>query len=167
MKRIIAVMMLFLLVGCQQDTNEPNESIEPALYKYYIDPSYDLRTNIEMSLDKAEITDEAYEMITIDEASNVIVIIKAGNQLSSIGHLAIDNEKLSDVAFDMDAYLTEFKRDAITDVEEVVEEGVYVLVCNEAEGIPTTAIWYEQAGEKIQFILSADGVDDTEGKINN
>ena len=160
-------MMLFLIVGCQQDVKEPIEAIEPVLYKYYIDPSYDLKENIEMSLDKAKITDEAYKLVTVDEVNNVILIIEAGNQLSDIGHLSIDSEKLSEVAFDMDAYLTEFKRDAVTDVSEVVEEGVYVLVCNEAEGIPTTAIWYEQAGEKIQFILSADGVSDTEGKLNN
>ncbi len=178
-KVMMMILALFAIVGCEisngeideptrLDTQMPEETFEaPAVYKYYVDPSKTLDENIEMSLTKANLTANGVAPIVVDEPYNTVVFVDVKSPVQAIGKLSFDLDQLDTVDYDVDAYIASYRDEGVT-LAKAVEDELLILLCNESEGIPTTAIWYEsQVNDFTAIVLAYQDAQQSEGLIHD
>ena len=170
---IISLFSCLLLIGCQRienanvgETSDHTIETVPHVYKYYLENTMSIDENINHYLSLANLKEPKQEPFIVDDHYNVVVFIQVDSKIKEIGKISFELKKLDEVNYDTNQYVKKHRKEGTVLVQNI-EDDVITLLCQESEGIPTTAIWYKTLDNKIQtVILEHNGLEDIEGRIH-
>ncbi len=164
MKKLIVLILCLVTVGCQFG-GEDAVYEAPVFYKYYLNPDVSVEENIATSLEQANLPETSITPIIVDEMYNTVVIVEVKSPVEKIGSFGFKLDQFEAVGYSVEDYVDRYADEAVTLVEGAKNE-LLVLVCAESEGIPNTALWYEDEKQNLELIeLVPGGIEENEGLI--